>query len=59
MARKSTARSQPTVVRIASVKPRNLLAVAARKRSAGPHGPTRKAERAASKVRLRKRPDEA
>jgi hypothetical protein len=33
--------------------------MAARKRVAGPHGPTRKAERAASKVKLRQRPEDA
>ena len=54
MARKSTARSAKAVLSVAAPRPRNPLTVAARKRSAGPHGPTGKAQRAAAKVRLKK-----
>jgi hypothetical protein len=54
MARKSTARAAKTASVGAAVRPRNPLTVAARKRSAGPHGPTLKAQRAAAKVRLKK-----
>jgi hypothetical protein len=53
-------RKAPTkaVVRVPTPRPRNPLSLAARKRVAGAHGPSKKAERAAAKVRLRKRPDE-
>jgi len=41
-------------VTIAVPRPRNPLATAARLRPAGAHGPTRKAERAAARIRLKK-----
>jgi hypothetical protein len=55
VARKAPVRA---VLRVPALKPRNPLSVAARKRVAGAHGPSRKAERAAAKVRLKKGPDE-
>ncbi len=48
MAARRTARA------IARQAVRNPLVSLARKRTAGPHGPSRKAERSAAKVRLRK-----
>ena len=54
MARMTAGRAAKRKVVAAKVRPRNPLAIAARKRSAGPHGPSRKAERAAAKVRLKK-----
>lgn len=41
------------IVRTARLAPRNPVAVAARRRSAGAHGPTRKAQRAAARRALK------
>jgi hypothetical protein len=51
---KSTATRKSKLAAIASPRPRNPYAAAARQRVAGPHGPSRKSERAAAKVRLKK-----
>jgi len=48
------ARPARTVITLPSAKPRNPLSLAGRQRAAGPHGPTRKAERQAAKIRLKK-----
>lgn len=53
------ARRAKSSVRVPVPRPRNPLSVAARKRAAGAHGATRKAERAAAKVRLKKRLDDS
>jgi len=54
--RATTRPSKPakTVISLPPAKPRNPLSLAARQRTAGPHGPSRKAERQAAKVRLKK-----
>ena len=52
MAKSSTTRRPK--LGIASTRPRNPIATAARQRVAGAHGPTRKAERVAAKIRLKK-----
>ena len=49
MARRSNARAGKSVVGATARRPRNPLALVVRQRAAGPHGPTRKAQRAASK----------
>lgn len=57
-AAKSTTRATSgtrTVITVPVARPRNPVTLAARKRVAGPHGPSRKAERRAAKVRLKKR----
>jgi hypothetical protein len=54
MARSTSARAAKTKLAAAVARPRNPLSVAARQRAAGPHGPTRKAERVAARVRLKK-----
>lgn len=41
-------------MRAKRARPRNPVAVAARKRAAGPHGPSRKAQRQQEKRKLRK-----
>ncbi len=43
-----------TVITVPIARPRNPVTLAARKRVAGPHGPSRKAERQAAKIRLKK-----
>lgn len=43
-----------TVITVPVARPRNPVTLAARKRVAGPHGPSRKAERQAAKIRLKK-----
>ena len=40
--------------RVAPRAPRNPIALAARKRAAGPHGPSRKAQRLLEKRKLKK-----
>jgi hypothetical protein len=55
---KRAVRSVKSVIAVPVPRPRNPLATAARRRSAGAHGPTRKAERAAARVRLKKGADE-
>ncbi len=52
MAKKST--TKKSLPAVATARPRNPFATAARQRVAGAHGPSRKAERAAAKVRLKK-----
>jgi hypothetical protein len=59
MAKKAAARSPKSSITVVAPRPRNLLSIAARQRSAGPHGPTRKAERVAARVRLKKGLDSA
>lgn len=59
MARGKSAARVRTTLAVPLPRPRNPLSVAARKRAAGAHGATRKAERAAAKVRLKKQIDEA
>jgi hypothetical protein len=54
--RSADKKAGPAVVKLPG-RPRNPLTTLARKRAAGPHGPSRKAERAAAKVRLKKLPD--
>lgn len=51
---KAATRPAKTVIVIPAARPRNPLSIAARKRAAGPHGPSHKAERQAAKVRLKK-----
>lgn len=48
-----------TTITVPVSRPRNPLATAARRRAAGAHGPTRKAERVAARVRLKKSADES
>jgi hypothetical protein len=54
--RSADKKAGPVVVKLTG-RPRNPLTTLARKRAAGPHGPSRKAERAAAKVRLKKLPE--
>ncbi|MGE5713426.1 MAG: hypothetical protein ACM32F_06090 [Betaproteobacteria bacterium] len=56
---KRAARSVKASVAVPVPRPRNPLAMVARRRAAGVHGPTRKAERVAARVRLKKAVDEA
>lgn len=53
---KATRATRMTVT-VPVARPRNPLSLAARKRSAGPHGPSHKAERQAAKLRLKKGQD--
>jgi len=53
------ARATKTVITLPAAKPRNPLSLAGRQRAAGPHGPTRKAERQAAKIRLKKGQEQA
>jgi hypothetical protein len=53
MAKKVVLQAKTTIA-VPVPRPRNTLATAARQRAAGAHGPTRKAERVAARVRLNK-----